>query len=265
MKPNKPIVLCFSGHDATGGAGLQADIESIVSLGAHACTITTALTAQNSQQVFEVYPCDGTLIQHSLDVLLDDITPQAIKIGLIGSLDALHIIVDCIQKHPDIPVVLDPVLASGSGEKAFAKQTLIDAIVAELLPLCSIITPNTHELLQLSQHIDHDGAAATLNQKGCDYVFVTGTHARTNSVHNELYFNQRLIDTFTVDRLEHSYHGSGCTLASAIAAMLAFGIEPLTACKEAVNFTFGSLENGFPIGKGQLIPNRLYWAHEDDT
>lgn len=264
MNNDKPIVLCFSGHDATGGAGLQADIESIASLGAHTCSIITALTVQNTLEVLEVYPCDHSTIRHSVEVLLQDVPPQAIKIGLIASLEALHIIIDCINRFPGIPVVLDPVLASGSGDKSFAQPTLIDAIIEQLIPLCTIVTPNTHELLQLSQHIDPSNAASALNKQGCDYVFVTGTHAHTDSVHNALYFNQRLIDTFTVDRLEHSYHGSGCTLASAIAAMLAFGIEPLTACKEAVNFTFGSLHNGFKIGSGQHIPNRLYWASEHD-
>ncbi len=256
MIDSKPIVICFSGHDASGGAGIQADIESIASLGAHACTVITALTVQNTQEVSTIQPVDAQQIQSSVDCLLSDITPQAIKIGLIGSMEALNIIIATLKLYPGIPVILDPVLASGSGHTIFAKEDLIQHIINELLPLVTLITPNTPELNQLGK----TASPSVLNQMGCDYVLVTGTHAHTKQVHNELYFNERLIETFSVSRLPAHYHGSGCTLASAISALLAYGLDPLHACKEAIDFTYASLQTSYKIGTGQHIPNRLFWS-----
>ncbi len=252
----KPIVLCFSGHDASGGAGIQADLETIASLGGHACSIITALTVQNTQEVISVHPIDAKLMQQAVDCLLKDIRPKAIKIGIIGSVDALEVIVSTIKKLPDIPVVLDPVLASGSGNTEMAKAELIQQMINKLMPLTTVITPNTPELLQLVK--SHN--PPLLNQMGCDYALITGTHAETDQVNNELYFNERMLDVMTVDRLKNDYHGSGCTLAAAISTMLAFGLDPLHACKEAVDFTYASLQTGFKIGQGQHIPNRLFWS-----
>jgi len=260
MTNKKPIVLCFSGHDASGGAGIQADIETIASLGAQPCTVITALTVQNTQEVISVHPVEADLIQKSVDCLLQDIQPQAIKIGLIGSIEALKIIVATIKTLPDIPVILDPVLASGSGKTELAKADLIQHMVNELLPLTTVITPNTPELIQLAKSAN----PPLLNQMGCDYVMITGTHADTEQVHNELYFNERLLDVMSVDRLNADYHGSGCTLAAAISALLSFGLDPLHACKEAVDFTFASLQTGYQIGKGQHIPNRMFWSEIDE-
>jgi len=260
MTNKKPIVLCFSGHDASGGAGIQADIETIASLGAQPCTIITALTVQNTMEVTSVHPVDVELIQKNVDCLLEDIQPQAIKIGLIGSINALKVIVSTLKKLPSIPVILDPVLASGSGNTALAKTDLIQTMVNELLPLITVITPNTPELIQITKSAN----PPLLNQMGCDYVLVTGTHADTEQVHNELYFNERLLDVMSVERLDADYHGSGCTLASAISALLSFGLDPLHACKEAVDFTFASLQTGFKIGKGQHIPNRMFWSETDE-
>ncbi len=262
----KPVILCFSGHDASGGAGIQADIEAIASLGGHACTVVTALTVQNTVDVISVHPVDADIIQRTVDCLLDDVQPSAIKIGLISNIDVLNIIVSTIKRLPDIPVILDPVLSSGSGKKALNSVDLTQQIINELLPLTNIITPNTPELSALS----HNGEAALLNTMGCDYVLVTGTHADSDEVHNELYFNGRLLDVLTVKRLEHSYHGSGCTLSSAISTLLAFGLDPLHACKEAVDFTFASLQTSFqisvsPNGAGQHIPNRLFWADDSSS
>lgn len=264
MKPSsKPVVLCFSGHDGSGGAGIQADIEAISSLGCHACSVVTALTVQNTQQVVSIHPTSKALMQQTLDNLLDDIQPSAIKIGLIGSIDALNIIINCAQQFPDIPLIVDPVLASGSGDTKMSSDQLTDKIVSELLPLCTLVTPNTPELYTLSGLDDKKLAAEKLNQLGCDYVFATGTHSESEDVHNELYFNQRLLDVVTVKRLTNHYHGSGCTLASAISAMLAFGLDPLHACKEATDFTFASLQSAYKIGQGQLIPNRLFWSEDE--
>lgn len=260
MINNKPIVLCFSGHDASGGAGIQADIEAIASLGCHACTVITALSVQNTVDVVSIHPVDTSIVKKTVDCLLDDVQPSAIKIGLIGSIDVLNIIVATVKLFPSIPIILDPVLASGSGKTDMGNDDLIQAIINDLLPLITLITPNTPELLKLTKNSD----ASRLNQMGCDYVLITGTHEDTDQVHNELHFNERLLDVMSVQRLAEDYHGSGCTLAASISAMLAYGLDPLHACKEAVDFTFASLQTGFKIGHGQLIPNRLFWTDNEE-
>lgn len=257
---SKPTILCFSGHDASGGAGIQADIEAIASLGCHACTVITALTVQNTHDVKSVHPIAADTIQKMVNCLLEDIQPSAIKIGLIGSIEVLDIIVSTIKLYPEIPIILDPVLASGSGQTELGNANLIQQMINTLLPLVTIITPNNPELLKLT----NDQQPSTLNKMGCNYVLITGTHADTEQVHNELYFKERLLDVMSVERLPFDYHGSGCTLASAMSAMLAFGLDPLHAYKEAVDFTFASLSVGFKIGQGQLIPNRLFWADNEE-
>ncbi|MBL7004013.1 MAG: hydroxymethylpyrimidine/phosphomethylpyrimidine kinase [Gammaproteobacteria bacterium] len=268
MIKSKPSILCFSGHDPSGGAGIQADIETIASLGCHAISVITALTAQNTQGVDSVHPVDALLLQKTVDNLLSDVTPAVIKIGLIGSSHALDIIIKTIKNLPEVPVILDPVLASGSGNTSFDTHNLSQRLAQELLPLCTLVTPNTPELLTLSHVLgetsnDIHQSAFVLNTQGCDYVLATGTHSATEKVHNELFFNQRLLDVYSVERLPHQYHGSGCTIASAISAMLAFRLEPLVACKEAIDFTFGSLQSAFKVGQGQLIPNRLFWSEDE--
>jgi hydroxymethylpyrimidine/phosphomethylpyrimidine kinase len=147
--PRIPVVLCFSGHDPTGGAGIQADIEAIRALGAHAATIVTALTVQDSRNVCAVTAIDSEEIRAQAELLFEDLQVAVIKIGLLGSDDNARAIAGLLHKHPEIPVVLDPVLRA-SGGAALADQPLIDAIVGELLPRTDLITPNLAEARHLA-------------------------------------------------------------------------------------------------------------------
>lgn len=258
MTPNRPIVLCFSGHDPSGGAGIQADIETIFSHCCHPASVITALTEQDSRNVRKLLPQSPDEITSQAETLLSDFKVAAIKIGLLGDAKVARAIAQILQQCPSIPVVLDPVLAAGGGTD-LAGQELINTIVERLLPLTTIATPNTEEARRLTKQEDLADCAQWLQSKGTDYVLITGTHEQSELVHNRLFMPDSLSETFNWERLPHHYHGSGCTLASAIAALLAQGLDMFTAVNEAQEFTWQALANAYKPGHGQHNPNRLFW------
>ena len=262
MTTTHPTVLCFSGHDPCGGAGIQADIETLISHRCHAASVITALTEQDTGNVKKLIPQNPGDIVDQANTLLADLSIQAIKIGLIGHYETAKAIHTILEKHPNIPVVLDPVLAAGGGTELAGEQ-LIDAINDLLLPCTTVLTPNSVEARKLSGRQDLNDAALNLLDKGCQYVLITGTHEQSDTVCNRLYHEGGLLESFHWERLPHSYHGSGCTLASAIAAMIAHGLAPFSAVNEAQDYTWNALENAYRPGKGQHNPNRLFWMEND--
>jgi hydroxymethylpyrimidine/phosphomethylpyrimidine kinase len=256
---HKPVVLCFSGHDPSGGAGIQADIETIISHQCHCASVITALTEQDSRNVKKLIPQQPEDIIQQAETVLADFSVSAFKIGLIGHHDTAKAIQQILLQYPGIPVVLDPVLAAGGGT-ALGNQQLLDAINQLLLPLTTILTPNSEEARRLAQCEDLVEAGWALQAKGADYVLITGTHEASDLVNNQLFMPERKTETFHWQRLPDSYHGSGCTLASAIAALLAQGLDPFTAVAEAQEFTWQSLSEAYQPGQGQHNPNRLFWV-----
>lgn len=262
-----PVVLVFAGHDPSGGAGIQADIEAIVSMGCHAATVITALTVQDTVDVKRFVATDAMLVIEQARGVLEDMSVAAIKIGMVGSVENAEAIHTILMDYPQIPVVLDPVLSSGGGAAELADNEVLDAMMELLFPLATLITPNSQELRAFAPEGDTlDACAHEVMEAGCEYLLVTGTHETTPEVVNVLYSNFRRMDDFHWARLDGSYHGSGCTLASAIAGLFAQGMEPYTAIREAQEYTHEALKNGYRIGMGQLLPNRLFWAQgsEDD-
>jgi hydroxymethylpyrimidine/phosphomethylpyrimidine kinase len=255
-----PVVLVFAGHDPSGGAGIQADIEAIVSMGCHAATVVTALTVQDTADVQRFVPVDAMLVLEQARAVLEDLPVGAIKIGMVGSVDNVEVIHSILVDYPQIPVVLDPVMASGGGT-GLADDDVVAAIVELLFPLATLATPNSLEVRALAPEADDlDACAHQILESGCEYLLVTGTHENTPDVVNVLYSNLRRLDEFRWPRLPSSYHGSGCTLASAIAGLFAQGMEPFTAIREAQEYTHETLKHGYRIGMGQHLPNRLFWA-----
>jgi hydroxymethylpyrimidine/phosphomethylpyrimidine kinase len=257
-----PIVACFSGQDPTGGAGLQADIEALASMGAHAVTLPTCLTVQDSSQVHRVAAVDPELLSQQAETVFADLPVAAIKIGLLGSAEIAMTIVRLLKRYPAIPVILDPVLASGSG-KTLASEAMLGVLHEQLLPLVHVLTPNTPEAEHLSGEADGTQAAHKLLSLGCDYVLLTGTHADSaETVTNSLFGPNEMREDFHWPRLEGSYHGSGCTLAASLAGLLAQGRDLYAAVFEAQQYTWESLKHGWRPGHGQALPNRFFWAHE---
>ncbi len=259
-----PVVLCFSGHDATGGAGISADIQAISSQGCHASSVITCLTVQDSIDVSSLIPIGEDIVIQSARAVLEDMPVAAFKLGLMGSVDVIEAVHSILYDYQDIPVIFDPVLASGAGTE-LADNDIVEAMQNLLLPITDVLTPNTMEAATLVPEADTPAAMANgLLDRGCDHVLITGTHDDNRHVVNRLYHNHREIDHFEWPRLPHEYHGSGCTLAATLSALIALGLDPLSAAREAQHFTWHSLDNAYRLGMGQLFPNRLFWVDSED-
>ena len=252
----RPVVVCFGGLDPSGGAGVQADIESIAAAGAHAAPIVTALTEQDTRQVYGFQLVEASLLCAQAARVFADMAPAAIKVGMLGSVGNLSVIAELARQFDYLPLVVDPVLTADSGGP-LSVGNLIDALRKELIPLTTLLTPNTQELLQLTGEQSHQQAATQLIDSGCRAVLVTGTHADTPAVINTLYQSDRPPLAQHWPRLPYSYHGSGCTLASAIAARLALGEALEAAVINAQAYTWESLNRASQPGKGQWIPARI--------
>lgn len=262
MTPYRPAVLSFSGHDPSGGAGVQADIETLVSHQCHAVNVITALTEQDTSNISKLIPQNPENIISQAATLLADIPIKAIKIGLLGHPDIIESIQSILKQHPDIPVIFDPVLAAGGGAN-LSNDRLIALINELLLPYTTILTPNSIEARRLTGLNDLNECGIALLAKGCDYVLITGTHEDSSEVNNKLFHNGQCIETYSWNRLPHSYHGSGCTLAASIAALIAQGLDVIEAITEAQEYTWNALANAYRPGKGQYIPNRFFWVGEE--
>ena len=264
MPLSPPAILCLSGFDPSGGAGIQADIESIASMGGHAVPVITALTVQNTQNVSYFEPVKTQLFTEQVSKLLEDVAVKAIKIGMVGSLNIIEAIGTILKENPDLPVIYDPVLAAGGGAK-LTETGMLAAIQELLLPHTTILTPNSPEARLLSNENELNACGLKLMEQGCDAVLLTGTHEDSEHVDNMWFYEGRHVETFSWDRLPNEYHGSGCTLASAIAALIAQGLDPFNAINEAQDYSWNTLKHAFKISeKGQLIPNRFYWQHAED-
>lgn len=266
-----PIVLSFAANDPSGGAGLQADLLTIASLGCHPLSVMTAITVQDTAGVEDVMPLDPEWVADQARAVLEDMPVQVFKIGLLGSVEIIATIAEVISDYPQIPLVMDPVLTSGRGDE-LASEEMIDAMRELLLPQVTILTPNSLEARHLAQlendnhvtKLDLSLCAQRLLDLGCEYVLITGTHENTIQVTNTLFAADGAGRSDHWERLPNTYHGSGCTLASAIAAFLANGLSITESVREAQDYTWHTLQAGFRPGMGQYIPNRLYWVRDDE-
>ncbi len=249
-------ILCFSGHDPCGGAGIQADIEAIAAQACHAATVITCLTVQNTNDIQSVTAVDTALIEAQTRALTKDITFSAVKIGMLGSATTTTAIARLLTEIPGMPVVLDPILRSGGGSTT-ASQKTIEAINGQLLPLVTLMTPNQFEARQLSGKKDPAECAKWLQGKGCQQVLITGTdETRGDVIIHKLYVDERVYE-YPVRRLPGAFHGSGCTLAASITAYLAQGNASPSAVELALQYTSETLRAAREIGHGQQIPRRI--------
>ena len=268
--PVPPLVLVFAASDPSSGAGIQADMLALCSLGCHPLTAITALTVQDTVGVQSVHPVSAELLEQQARAVLEDMPVAAFKIGLLGSVEIVSVIAEIVSDYPDIPLVLDPILASGRGDE-LANEEVVEAIREMLLPQTTVLTPNSMDARRLAEEGEDEESpdlatcAQRLISEGAEYVLVTGTHENTAKVVNTLYGENGQIRSDRWDRLPGSYHGSGCTLASAIAANLANGLEVADAVRDAQEYTWQALANGFRPGMGQHIPDRFFWARNGES
>ena len=264
-----PQVLVFAASDPTSGAGIQADILTLASLGCHPLTAITALTVQDTSGVLQLQPVSAELLEQQARTILEDMPVAAFKIGVLGSVENVLMVAEIVADYPEIPLILDPVLASGRGD-ALSGEEVIAAMREMLLPQTTIITPNAPEARRLVESDEDDGeptidvCAERLIALGAQHVLITGTHESTPEVINTLYGAQGVIRRDRWERLPGSYHGSGCTLAAAIAGCIAGGASVEEAVRDAQDYTWQALQHGFRGGMGQFIPDRMFWARDDN-
>lgn len=254
----RPTVLCFSGLDPSGGAGLQADIEAIGQSGAHAAIACTAITIQNSQQVFGFEATSSALLLAQVNAVINDLPIKCVKSGMLGTTENITALAAFLNIHPEYRYVLDPVLVANSGGSLGDQKTLVEAF-RQLIPLATLITPNTIELKALTGINDLASAVNKLFEMGAQAVLVKGGHEDTpDYIQNSLYIQNELISQTQCPRLKGEYHGSGCSLASFIAGRLAQNDSILNAVNHAEAWLFGVLQNAeSPVKNGQKIPKRF--------
>ena len=260
MSPPPPAVLSFAASDPTGGAGMQADLLAIAALGCHPLSVLTGYTVQDTRGVESLHALDSAEVERQARCVLRDIPVAAFKLGVVGSARNAQAIARILSEHPRTPVVLDPVLASGRGD-ALATDEALQALRSELVRRASVITPNTPELRRLANAAPNAPLAESVRAVlalGCPHVLVTGTHEGADPVVNTLYDTHGVVREDRWPRLPGEYHGSGCTLASALAALLARGRGLSDAVHEAQAFTWKTLQAGFRPGRGQAIPDRFF-------
>ncbi|WP_150302995.1 hydroxymethylpyrimidine/phosphomethylpyrimidine kinase [Pseudomonas saliphila] len=255
--PSRPVVLCLSGHDPSGGAGLQADIEALMAQGCHAAPTVTALTVQDTQNVSDFRVLDREWVLAQANKVIADMHVSAVKLGMLGSVEMVDTVLELMQQLEHAPLVCDPVLRAGGGG-SLGKDDVGYAMRERLMPIARIATPNLPEariLAELPEGSADDCARKLLPY--CQNLLITGGHGDESEIHNRLYCRDGSQHTFRCQRLPGSYHGSGCTLASALAGRLALGEELVSAVKTALDYTWRTLRDAEQPGHGQYVPRRL--------
>ncbi|MCH9799455.1 MAG: hydroxymethylpyrimidine/phosphomethylpyrimidine kinase [Betaproteobacteria bacterium] len=270
MTKTPPCVMTFSATDPSSGAGLQADMLTLASIGCHPLSVVTGVTVQDTVGVEGVMALDADWINDQARTILEDVQVSAFKLGLLGSVENIAVIAEIMADYPDVPLLIDPILTSGRGDDLTNEE--MQAAMCELLfPQATLITPNSIDARRLAFYDEGDEvkytsleeSAQRLLAMGTEYVLITGTHERSADVMNSLYGAEGLIKEYHWERLAGSYHGSGCTLTSAIAACMAHGLTVEEALQEAQEYTWQTLKNAFRPGMGQFIPDRFFWAREE--
>ncbi|NKQ11135.1 hydroxymethylpyrimidine/phosphomethylpyrimidine kinase [Pseudomonas sp. SST3] len=254
---SRPVVLCLSGHDPSGGAGLQADIEALIAQGCHAAPTVTALTVQDTVDVSDFRVLDRDWVLAQANAVIADLPIAAVKLGMLGSVEMVETVLEIMQKLPGVPLICDPVLRAGGGG-ALGKDEVGYAMRERLFPVATIATPNLPEARILAEL--PEGSAGECARKLLPYIrhlLITGGHGDETEVHNRLYSRDGSRHDFSCQRLPGSYHGSGCTLASALAGRLALGEGLASAVKSALDYTWRTLRDAESPGRGQYIPRRL--------
>ena len=256
----KPV-LSIAGSDCSGGAGIQADIKTILANGCYAMTAITALTAQNTVGVNAVEPVSPEFLEQQLKAVFEDIRPDAVKIGMVASTELIHTIADCLKRYDVHEVVLDPVMVSTSG-CALIHEDAIQALKKELFPLATILTPNIPEAelltgMTIKNEQDIVAAGQRIMQEFDANVLLKGGHSIADA--NDVLVCPNRVQWFYGKRIDNpNTHGTGCTLSSAIACGLAKGYGIAQSVGIAKQYLSEALENGINLGKGSGPLNHGY-------
>lgn len=258
MTPSTPVsALTIAGSDSGGGAGIQADLKAFAAHRVHGLSAIAALTAQNTRGVIAVHVPPIDFLQAQLDACFADFDVHAVKLGMLANAEVIERVADALEKHRPTHIVLDPVMIATSGAKLLEDGAL-DALRTRLIPLATLLTPNMPEAeLLLGRRIacaeDAEDAAAALLELGAGAVLLKGGHLDEGSRVIDRYFDGVTREEFSHARLPVDAHGTGCTLASAIAAQLCCGLSLPNACEAAIDYVARGLHSGYCPGRSEVL------------
>ncbi len=252
-----PVVMAFSASDPTGSGGIQADIETLFSLGCHCTAVITAITAQDTRELKDVGIIPTPLVIEQARVVLEDMPVAAFKLGQLGDIENASAIHTVLRDYPQIPVIFHPCLDNQESDHP-TKVTFINAIISLLFPLTTILIVDSQTAQNLTPGADTlDACAHKLLDHGSQYVLITDAHKTAPAITNLLYNKHELIKRFEWERFPQQYHGCGCTLSAAIAGFLAQQLEITESIAEGQRYTWECLKQGYRLGMGSQLPNRL--------
>jgi hydroxymethylpyrimidine/phosphomethylpyrimidine kinase len=258
-----PCALSVAGSDSGGGAGLQADLKTFAAYGVHGVSVVAALTAQNTRGVSAVHVPPVEFLRAQLDAVFEDFGVTAVKLGMLANAAVIHVVADALEQHKPAHVVLDPVVLASSGARLLESAAL-DALRARLLPLATLLTPNLPEAELLLGHAIADDTAAEqalgeLLGMGPGAVLLKGGHSLGQGPLIDRFGQGAARIQFSHERLPVTGHGTGCTLASAIAASLSCGASLFDACADATDYVHGALRAGhFPGGAELAVLDHMW-------
>lgn len=254
-------ILTIAGSDCSGGAGIQADIKTMMAHKTYAMSVITALTAQNTMGVSGVMEATPEFVEKQLDCIFTDIFPDAVKIGMVSNGEIINVIVDKLVEYGAKNIVVDPVMISTSGSKLLGENAM-DILQKRLLPIADLITPNIPEaesLCGISIHTQGDMvlAAEKIAQIGHYHILIKGGHLANCA--DDLLFSENQVHWFQQTKIDNANtHGTGCTLSSAIACNLAFGYSVMQSIEKAKEYITGAIMDGLDLGKGSGPLNHCY-------
>ena len=260
-------VLTIAGSDSGGGAGIQADLKAMSANGVFAMSVITAITAQNTEEVTDVFELPPSIIASQLDAVFDDFDVAAVKTGMLSSTAIVETVVKMLAPQKIGLLIVDPVMVSKSGHPLL-RPDAVDAVKTQLLPLAFVVTPNIHEAQQLSgiqitSLADARRAAKVIHGFGCKHVLIKGGHLLSERA-TDLLYDGRFFNVLKGEFIETSHtHGTGCTFASALAAHLARGRSVLDAAQAAKTYVTQAIRHGLAIGHGHGPTDHFYFLERD--
>ncbi len=258
-------LLTIAGSDSCGGAGIQADLKTFSAHGVYGMSIITAVTAQNTQGVFAVQDISADIIQKQIEVIFDDISVDAIKIGMVSKTETIKIISETLSKYHINNLVVDPVMVSKSGFHLLQSDAK-EALINYLLPMATVVTPNIPEAevitgLEIKKVDDMEKAAKVIYKMGPKYILVKGGHLEDDAL-DVLYDGEKFYYYSSPRINTKNTHGTGCTLSSAIASNLGKGFSVMESIDKAKNYITLAIQYSFPIGKGVGPVHHFYELYE---
>lgn len=253
-------ILIIAGSDSCAGAGIEIDLKCAAAHDVHGCCAITAVTAQNTREVTAIQPIDHEVVRAQINAVFDDMPPAAIKIGMLGNADVAACVAEALAEHPDVPVVLDPVLVATAGA-TLTEASVFDLVRDTLIPRATVVTPNIPEASELTgiEVVDAESmreAAQAFLDAGAHAVLIKGGHDHADVIVDRLYMGSDVYE-YPSPRLEGEYHGTGCCLSTAIACNLALSLSLEKAVHEAHDFIARALREPLDLGHGTRVFNPL--------